>query len=1732
MKKRLISAALGITTFIMSLPQLVIPASAASTPAIAQIRSTALNLYDDSSKTGDESISYTALDGSAKSALKSSEITDTAEGWSWSGSTKTLTLNGAMICHTDTAVVLPDGATVRLNGANTVRSTTASANNSLAVCAKGALTITGDGSLYAGTAQPTTLAAAIYADGVVTIGDGSSDPHIVAYSDSASAAQSYGISCGGLVMRSGVLSATGGVASATGAGVYSKGNVTISGGRFNAEGNYAPSSYGVYALGTFAANGGTSIVMGGDSTNESAGVFAANVSNAGGTLMSIGGKGSVSCGINAKTAISLTNGLTIARADGSSTVKAMGVTPTGGTASLIGGSDSGYIAVYGDSSVYKVCTSSLNFRSGSFGSLSLEKDGYTFSNSTLTMKNLIVLSGSATAITLPTNATVNFSGVNFIQSSKGSKTYGILSETNVTYNGSGTLISAAGASTGESYGLFNTATLTCSGGELIGIGGSTTANSTGIGGGGRAVLNGGDITATTASAGMSRSLYAPVMTIGSNGSGPDVLALSGNCTGSASGIYVNNGGTLTISGGTVAAVSMPFYGGAGTQNYAIYAERGFTSENADIIAASGSGANSMAVNSSGAFSAAGGNVLLAAGAGSAMSEGVYASKITLNNSKAQFSSGNSDRMAAGIYSSADIGITGGSVKSYSSGQGKTANGAYGAMAYAAVSLQNASADLYAPTNVNAFGIRAITSLTLSNSVMRAAGKNAGYAPTITLNDTEVVSPAGGSVTSGYIYAKNTIATDALVAPAADLTYNLNYSGAAAATTKTYVKDITVTVDATVPTRSGYKFLGWATSASGAAVYQPKSTLKLSSDVTLYAVWEAETTYTVTYNLNGGSGTAPTDSTKYTANATVTVTSTKPTRSGYTFKGWATSASGAVAYASGATFKITKNMTLYAVWEQITYTVTYNLNGGSGTAPTDSTKYAANATVTVTSTKPTRSGYTFKGWATSASGTVAYASGATFKITKNMTLYAVWEQITYTVTYNLNGGSGTAPTDSTKYTANATVTVTSTKPTRSGYAFKGWATSASGAVAYASGATFKITKNMTLYAVWEQITYTVTYNLNGSSGTAPTDSTKYAANATVTVTSTKPTRSGYTFKGWATSASGAVAYASGATFKITKNMTLYAVWEAETTYTVTYNLNGGSGTAPTDSTKYAANATVTVTSTKPTRSGYTFKGWATSTSGAVAYASGATFKITKNMTLYAVWEQITYTVTYNLNGGSGTAPTDSTKYAANATVTVTGTKPTRSGYTFKGWATSASGAVAYASGATFKITKNMTLYAVWEQITYTVTYNLNGGSGTAPTDSTKYAANATVTVTSTKPTRSGYTFNGWATSASGAVAYASGATFKITKNMTLYAVWEAEETVVTKPTNVKATAGDKQVKLTWTAVSGATKYRIQRLNNSTWGTIATVSTNGYTNTGLTNGTTYSYRVLASADGSTWSSASAVVSATPAATVKVSTPTNVKATAGDKQIKLTWTAVSGATKYRVQRLNDSKWGTIATVSTNSYTNTGLTNGTKYSYRVLASADGSTWSSASAVVSATPAATVKVSTPTNVKATADDKQVKLTWTAVSGATKYRVQRLNDSKWGTIATVSTNSYTNTGLTNGTTYSYRVLASADGSTWSSASAVISATPAATVKVSSPTNVKATAGDKQVKLTWTAVSGATKYRIQRLNNSTWGTIATVSTNSYTNTGLTNGTTYSYRVLASADGSTWSGASDTVTVKIS
>lgn len=173
-----------------------------------------------------------------------------------------------------------------------------------------------------------------------------------------------------------------------------------------------------------------------------------------------------------------------------------------------------------------------------------------------------------------------------------------------------------------------------------------------------------------------------------------------------------------------------------------------------------------------------------------------------------------------------------------------------------------------------------------------------------------------------------------------------------------------------------------------------------------------------------------------------------------------------------------------------YTVKYNANGGTG-APSSQTKWK-DQTLKLSTTKPTRTGYSFQGWATSASGSVAYASGANYTANAAVTLYAVWKANTYTVSYNANGGTG-APGNQTK-TYGTTLTLSTTKPTRTNYNFLGWGTSASATtVAYAAGGSYTANAAITLYAIWE-LAYTkpritnFTVKRCDSAGTAQDDGT--------------------------------------------------------------------------------------------------------------------------------------------------------------------------------------------------------------------------------------------------------------------------------------------------------------------------------------------------------------------------------------------------------------------------------------------------------------------------------------------------------------------------------------------------------------------------------------------------------------------------------------------------------------------
>ena len=228
-------------------------------------------------------------------------------------------------------------------------------------------------------------------------------------------------------------------------------------------------------------------------------------------------------------------------------------------------------------------------------------------------------------------------------------------------------------------------------------------------------------------------------------------------------------------------------------------------------------------------------------------------------------------------------------------------------------------------------------------------------------------------------------------------------------------------------------------------------------------------YTLTYNANGGSEGPDPQSMFY--NTATTISNEIPVYSGYIFKGWGeTNSSTSASWQPGEKITITANKTIYAIWQKNDGKVklSYNANGGTG-APAIQT-VAKNGTLTISSTTPTKFGYRFTAWNTQIDGSGSSYVGGN-KITMgedDKILYAQWQETApYTVTYNANGGTG-APAEQGKYIGKI-LKLSSTIPTRSGYAFRGWVTDISEEAeeidTYYPGNYYGEDASVTLYATW-------------------------------------------------------------------------------------------------------------------------------------------------------------------------------------------------------------------------------------------------------------------------------------------------------------------------------------------------------------------------------------------------------------------------------------------------------------------------------------------------------------------------------------------------------------------------------------------------------------------------------------------------------------------------------------------
>lgn len=307
------------------------------------------------------------------------------------------------------------------------------------------------------------------------------------------------------------------------------------------------------------------------------------------------------------------------------------------------------------------------------------------------------------------------------------------------------------------------------------------------------------------------------------------------------------------------------------------------------------------------------------------------------------------------------------------------------------------------------------------------------------------------------------------------------------------------------------------------------------------------------NLNNGSNTNSVTVT-YTLSAYWAMSGDIPTRTGYTFNGWYTSPSGgtqvydATGHCTneGTYWKDSKwvyrgNVTLYAQWTPYTYTISYNANGGSG-VPSTQTK-THDKDLTLSNTRPTRTGYTFAYWNTRSDGSgTTYYPGGTFKTNGSTTLYAIWSANTYSVTYNANGGTN-APSTQTK-TYGVDLTLAKSLPTRVGYTFASWNTKSNGSgTSYAPGSKYVANADVTLYAIWNIIVYMISYDANGGSGAPGAQSKNHGAN--ITLSSQIPTRKHYKFLYWSTKSDGTgTTYYPGASFSGNTNLALYAIWKKQ------------------------------------------------------------------------------------------------------------------------------------------------------------------------------------------------------------------------------------------------------------------------------------------------------------------------------------------------------------------------------------------------------------------------------------------------------------------------------------------------------------------------------------------------------------------------------------------------------------
>lgn len=580
-----------------------------------------------------------------------------------------------------------------------------------------------------------------------------------------------------------------------------------------------------------------------------------------------------------------------------------------------------------------------------------------------------------------------------------------------------------------------------------------------------------------------------------------------------------------------------------------------------------------------------------------------------------------------------------------------------------------------------------------------------------------------------------------------------YNNTTVATGISYDIENTGNMTMPLPTRDGYTFTGWKTDrlldGDGTGNWTigqvfPEGTPMLGywGNVSFLAQW-VPTTWTVTFDVNGGNAINP-----MTYDIENGMTVPAASRTGYTFQSWQVVSCSGRGLVAGDTVKDTinigvwGNVTLKAVYSPNSYTLSYNLNGGDGTAP-DSKSVTFDADY---GTLPTanRSGYQFEGWFTAASGGTKITEQTKYTVAGDSTLYAHWSANDYAVTFYYNYGTmgrydSFGVTFDQPYNAGGNHFAELKRP---GYIFAGWYDQASGGTRVYDTDIYKIPGNSDLYAQWDYATYTLTFNENGGSDVA--DFT-YTIGDTIQLPVS--VKDGYELR-WIADVDtdywkAGTEYRAGIDHTgAWETVSFTAKW-TPVQYTVSLGAAGGivSPTSLTYTIEEAKDLPV------PTRSGYTFKGWFVDESVGSFTKDAEVESITLgnfgNVTLLARWEPIVYKLTFDLANGMYNDSADAVVADYTIEQVLDIIEPTRTAYTFIQWKVK-DNVGNWIANEYIRLDDvlegkwgNVTLEAQWYPVQYTMSFNSDGGSTFAPRNYTFEQG-----MNLPESTKDGYTFLGW------------------------------------------------------------------------------------------------------------------------------------------------------------------------------------------------------------------------------------------------------------------------------------------------------------------------------------------------------------------------------------------------------